>query len=363
MYNFEADDLSFSPAIWSYESTGSQCLSIDISKNEEYTAFSNTPGILTIVKTNNGKQKYKITQKYSNSQIVSCKFLPSNQNLIIYGSKDGFLFLNDLCSVQTIGMTRHLGSSLLLMALDSYGEMFTIACADGSLRVYDIGTMQRTQILMKSTITPSPISRSSNCQTSIYSIVYHPINSNIIAAATGKDGVFFWDLRTGNIEKTINGPHIRGNSLDMHDNTILTASYRDNKQIEFWDFGTGRKIREVQVDGCYGNILPNSISASNANLLLNSPQSTQKPLYLSCCKIAENGFDFVVGATEINASIVYNVQKCDQIGQTASFKEHVSSCALSTFGTTVITGCDDGCISCNMIRVNEAKINDDQPYI
>ena len=67
MYNFEADDLSFSPAIWSYESTGSQCLSIDISKNEEYTAFSNTPGILTIVKTNNGKQKYKITQKYSNN--------------------------------------------------------------------------------------------------------------------------------------------------------------------------------------------------------------------------------------------------------------------------------------------------------
>lgn len=358
MFHFAADDLDFSPIIWAQEPTGFQCLTIDISKNEELIAYSNIPGVLSVVNTNDGKQKYKITQKYSNNQIVSCKFLPSYPNFIIYCTKDGFIFLNDLYDSQTVGMTRHLGSSLVLMAPDSYGETFTIACADGSLRVYDAETMQRTQILMKSTQSPSPIPRGSSSQSTIYSIVYHPVNSNILATSTGKDGVFFWDLRTGNIEKTIVGPHIRGNSLDMHDNTVLTASYRDNKQIEFWDFGTGRKLRDVQVDGCIGNMAPNSISTSTTNLLMNSPSSAQlqKPLYLSCAKIAENGFDFVVGAVEMNAAIVYDFEKCDEIGQTTPFKEHVSSCALSSFGTTVVTGCDDGSVSCHVIRVSEDKI-------
>lgn len=361
MYNFEADDLSFSPKTWNFEPTGFQCLCIDISENEEFTVFSNTPGTLSVVRTESGKQKYKITQKYSNNQIVSCRFVPSYQNFLIYCTKDGFIFLNDLSTSETVGMTRHLGTSLLLMAPDSYGETFTIACADGSLRVYDVETMQRTQILMKSTVAPSPITRAPNMQSSIYSLVYHPINSNILAAATGKDGVFFWDLRTGNIEKTINGPHIRGNSLDMHDNTVLTASYRDNKQVEFWDFGTGRKLRDIQVDGCIGNMPTSSLSTSTANLLINSPSSAQlqKPLFLTNAKISENGFDFIVGANELNAGIIYTFDKCDQIGQTESFKEHVSSCALSPFGTTVVTGCDDGSVSCHVIRVSEDKINEE----
>lgn len=358
MFHFKAEDLNFSDVIWNLEPTGSQCSCIDISKDDEYVAFSNSPGTLSISKANSGKQKFKITQKYSNAQIESCKFLPSDQNLIFYCYKDGFIFVHDLLNLKTAGMTRHLGSSLLLMAMDSYGDTFSIACADGSLRVYDVETLQRTQVLMKSTIAPSPISRSSTSQSTIFSIVYHPINSNIIATATGKDGVFFWDLRTSNIERTLNGPHIRGNGLDIHDNTILTASYRDNKQIEFWDFGTGNKIRDVQVDGSIESATPNLMTSSSKNLLLNSPSSAQlqKPLFLSCAKISENGFDFIVGATEINSSLVYDFERCDLIGQTSPFKEHVSSCALSSFGTTIITGSDDGSVECHMIRVSEDKI-------
>ena len=328
MYYFEADDLSISEPLWSCELSGNPCSCIDISKDDLLISYSNFPGTLFIVNFEDGSKKYTVEQSYSNAQVVSCKFNPSAENTIIYACRDGFIFIYDMFDMKISAMARHLGTALLNLAVDGYGETFTIACQDGSLRIYDLKSMKRTSALVKLSAQTNVLG------SAIYDIVYHPSNSNIILSATGKDSVLIWDIRSGNVERTILGPHIRGNGLDIHDNTVLTASYRESKQIEMWDFRNGQKIKEITLDSRNGH---------------------KNGTFLSTIRVAYNGFDYVVSGSEMYSAYIYNFRKSNLIGQTSIFKDKVSSCCISPSGTTIVTGSEAGTVNCQIIRVKETN--------
>ena len=50
--------------------------------------------------------------------------------------------------------------------------------------------------------------------------------------------MIFWDIRTGNPERSIVGPHIRGQGLDIYNDIITTVSEREKKtsgDLGFWN--------------------------------------------------------------------------------------------------------------------------------
>ncbi|OHT12757.1 hypothetical protein TRFO_17302 [Tritrichomonas foetus] len=324
---FEAEELFvIDNAAWSLASTGNPVTVIDYSPDGALVAVSNTPGEVSIVSSYDGTVKRKLSQTRTQYPVTGCKFHPSEDNLILYACRDGFIFTFNILRGEVTSMTRHLGSNLLTMSLDSFGEAFAIACADGSIRLYDIENMQRTKALIKMT------GRSISSQSvTIYSLMFHPEDSNIVLSAAGNDRVLIWDVRSGTSERCISGPHIRGNGLDMYDGQIMTASCREKKAIEIWDFGTARKIRDINFDS--------QIAGGDCTI--------------TAAKIARNGLDMFAGGGGVNLTQAFDYSKGSFIGQSCQSQSPVVSLGASPFGASFVNGYENGEVSCYMVRVRQ----------
>lgn len=61
--------------------------------------------------------------------------------------------------------------------------------------------------------------------------------------------VQIWDTRVGKSVKSIFGPHLCGDAIDIADDQILTGSYRLDDVLQMWDFGTGKLMETISWDG------------------------------------------------------------------------------------------------------------------
>lgn len=59
------------------------------------------------------------------------------------------------------------------------------------------------------------------------------------------NNVKIWDLRTGAAVRSIYGPYICGDALDIHDGYVLTGSWRGDKQLQMWDVGTSELVDDL----------------------------------------------------------------------------------------------------------------------
>merc|ERR1712007_331665 len=59
--------------------------------------------------------------------------------------------------------------------------------------------------------------------------------------------VQFWDLRKGHAVRAIFGPHVCGDAVDVAQDgdTILTGSWRVDRQVQLWDFRTERLLETI----------------------------------------------------------------------------------------------------------------------
>lgn len=325
---FSCDDLRIiDEPSWNVESlAGTPVTSMDYNPEGSMITYSNNPGEVSVISSYDGKNRGTMTQSYTSYPIVGCKFNPNDDSFVISVSRDGFIFVFDSKTTEMKGMTRHLGSNLLAMDVDSYGESFGIACADSSIRIYDMNTLQRSKVLVKMT------GKNVNSQAAmIYSVKYHPEDSNILLSANASEKILFWDLRTGNYERVIFGPHLKGPGMDIHDNVVITTSHRETKQIEFWDFGTAKKFKDITVEPYNG-----------------------KSSYITAVSIARNGLGFVVGGTTCT-NIVYELKEFYNVGQTPHNTSPIVSLAMSPYGSSFVAGCENGYISNFLIRLKNQE--------
>lgn len=323
MFNTEDLFVVEEPA-WHVDPTGSAVTCVDYSPNGALIAYSNQNGKIYIASSYEGTVKRTLDQGNNLHPISGIRFHPSDDTLLLSASKDGTILLFNLPKCEIINRQRHLGSSLLAMNVDSFGEVFAIGCADGSVRIYDLENLQRSKALVK-LATKTATSQAIN----IYSLVFHPEDSNILLAAGWNDRVILWDLRTGNPERSVAGPHIRGPALDIRNDVFITGSARDKKQIEVWDYGSCKKIRDININQnlAGGNILVNSL------------------------KVARNGMNIVAGGSGINVSQAYDYSNGRCFGQSQIFQSQVSCTSVAPFGTGFFVGTDSGEISYYMIRL------------
>lgn len=54
-----------------------------------------------------------------------------------------------------------------------------------------------------------------------------------------------WDIRAGHSVRSIFGPYIAGDAVDVHGNTILTGSHRLDSAVQTWDIRTCKQVDEI----------------------------------------------------------------------------------------------------------------------
>ena len=321
---FDADEVFVigRPA-WTVPATGSAMTCIDYDSTGSKVAYSNSPGNFLVVDAYTGSVKCDFSQVHTKHPLTGLKFNRSQPELILATSKDGYIFLHNWEQNEAIQINRQLGSNILVMDVDPFGEQFAIGCADGTIRLHNINTLQRTKACVKS---PQRAAQA----TSIYCLCFHSDDPNILLSASWSDRVDIWDIRTGNTERSLVGPHIRGDGIDVLGNVAVTASSRDTRQIEFWDLGTAKRFREMSFDvtRCPGKqCLVNNIS------------------------IARNEQNFVCGGFGAPMAQVFGFRSGAFIGQSIDTTGSAQVSAISPFGSAFVVGSENGDGVCHMIRV------------
>jgi WD40 repeat protein len=66
----------------------------------------------------------------------------------------------------------------------------------------------------------------------VFSLNFNPDDDNIILTGGWDNTVQIWDIRVSHAVRLIYGPHIAGDSVDIHDGVVMTGSWRPEHQLE-----------------------------------------------------------------------------------------------------------------------------------
>lgn len=79
----------------------------------------------------------------------------------------------------------------------------------------------------------------------VFSLRFHPTDENVLLSAGWDNTIQMWDLRTEGSVRSIYGPFIAGDSVDISGNEVVSGSYRATEQLQLWDYRTGDLISTV----------------------------------------------------------------------------------------------------------------------
>ena len=113
------------------------------------------------------------------------------------------------------------------------------------MKIYDEETRKlEVKLTAESSVIPGHTNR-------VFCGKYNPEDSNIIVTGGWDQKCLVWDLRERNPVRTFSGPLICGDGIDIFEDEILTASWKDKDQLQNWDLGTGKLISTIKWDDGY----------------------------------------------------------------------------------------------------------------
>jgi len=130
-------------------------------------------------------------------------------------------------------------------ALDynSEGTQFVTAGKDTKVRIYDEAT--KSLVATMEGGVGNSLRATTGHSNRIFSAKFVPGDDNMMVTGGWDNTVQVWDLRAGAAARSIYGPHICGDSLDVVGGEILTGSWRPEHQLEVWDLGSGAKVSDI----------------------------------------------------------------------------------------------------------------------
>lgn len=223
----------------------SEVFCLRFSPDGKFLAAGCGDGAIRVFNAQNGTLAYNLQGGSNVALPTTCiRYRPLNPSI---RTKNVFISSNAAGAVQhwhmTSGKCLHsiIDEENQVYALDynEEGSKFVTAGKDTALRVYDEAT-KSVIVTMKggmgfsSATTPGHSNR-------VFSTKFVPKDDNTIVSGGWDNTVQIWDVRVGHAVRSIYGPHICGDSLDVVGNEIVTGSWRSSNQLEVWDLGTGTK--------------------------------------------------------------------------------------------------------------------------
>jgi len=128
------------------------------------------------------------------------------------------------------------------------GLAFATGGKDATIRIYDEATKTLTQSLKAGLGYGSRTTTGHSNR--VFSVKFHPEEEHLVASGGWDNTVQIWDTRAGHAVRSIYGPHLCGDSLDLvvqgKATSLLTGSWRPGSPLEIWDFESGKLVQEVE---------------------------------------------------------------------------------------------------------------------
>eukprot|EP01006_Ploeotia_vitrea_P047734 TRINITY_DN67155_c4_g4_i1.p1 TRINITY_DN67155_c4_g4~~TRINITY_DN67155_c4_g4_i1.p1 ORF type:complete len:334 (+),score=32.07 TRINITY_DN67155_c4_g4_i1:63-1064(+) len=179
--------------------------------------------------------------------VTSLRFRPpttnNNQtkNVALIACSDGLISHWHVTSGKCLNTIDEKPNEVYAVDFTKNAAYFATAGTDRTIRIYDEATKSfHTELSGGS--NPKTAGHSNR----IFGLKWVPGDDNLLISAGWDNTVQVWDIRTGGAVRSIFGPYVCGDALDMHKNIILTGSCREHDQLELWDFGSGNKLGGIK---------------------------------------------------------------------------------------------------------------------
>lgn len=235
----------------------SEVFSVKFSPDGSFIAAGCGDGAIRVFSSTTGALAYNLQGGSNIALPTTCvKFRPvtattRTKNVIIAANAAGTIQHWHMTSGKCLhSMEEEDKNQVYAIDYDAEGAKFVTTGKDKSIRVYDEAT--KSLIATMRGGAGYSVKTSPGHSNRVFSVKIVPHDENLVISGGWDNTIQFWDIRAGYAVRSIYGPHICGDSLDIVGGRIITGSWRPEEQLEMWDFSSGRKIADIP-----WHILPN----------------------------------------------------------------------------------------------------------
>lgn len=173
-------------------------------------------------------------------------------------------------------------NQLLCVEYRSDGFQFATAGKKTEIHIYDEARQAQIQVLRD-----GQYKQAQGHSNRIFSLKYHPQDPCVLVSGSWDRMLQIWDTRSGRLAvRSILGPYVCGDSVDFSSNgsTLLTGSARMNKQVELWDFGSGKLTQTVPWDSAAQCSVMAARFCGNNTIVAGGSSTSEVKLFDGACK-------------------------------------------------------------------------------
>ncbi|EAR94338.1 WD40 domain protein (macronuclear) [Tetrahymena thermophila SB210] len=212
------------------------CLRYDF--DDYFVAVASQDGCVRILFENKGTLAYNLQDFTEKPQPATCVRWCPNQSTIKHGLlatySNGKCLFWHATSSQVLSRYEEAGNDINTCDFTPDGKHFITGGSDSKVRLYDIGKKNHT--VFTSGHCPEHKNR-------IFASKF--MDENSLLTAGWDQSVLIWDTRTKSSQGYIYGPLVCGDALDFKNNTVLTGSWRNEKQLQLWDIRKTNRSTDI----------------------------------------------------------------------------------------------------------------------
>ena len=216
------------------------------SPDGKYLAAGCADGAIRVYTVSNGKLSFTLNVDNVDAlPMCSLRFRPIStssrtKNVLLAVSADGSAQHWHVTSGRRLHSIVEDDNQIFSVDYRPDGALFATAGKDKAVRIYDEATKSIVTELSGGIFRAGP-----GHSNRIFSARFHPTEENILVSGGWDKTIQVWDLRMEESIKSIFGPFVCGDAVDVVGTEIVTGSYRTEKQLEVWDMRAGKLREEI----------------------------------------------------------------------------------------------------------------------
>eukprot|EP00743_Colponemidia_sp_Colp-15_P002144 GILK01002326.1.p1 GENE.GILK01002326.1~~GILK01002326.1.p1 ORF type:complete len:393 (+),score=63.42 GILK01002326.1:66-1181(+) len=223
----------------------SEVFCVRFSPENNYIAAGCGDGSIKVYNTGTGRLAYQLSSGSSDMPTTCLRWRPQTstsktKNVLISVNADGMVQHWHITSGKCLHSINDPENQLYAIDYRDDGAFFATAGKDKVIRVYDEATKSLAATLTGGgSATPGHSNR-------VFSLKFNPADSNVIVTGGWDNTIQIWDIRMQHAVRSIYGPHICGDSVDIQNDVVLSGSWRPEEQLQLWDYRSGDIIETIK---------------------------------------------------------------------------------------------------------------------
>ncbi|EDO48733.1 predicted protein [Nematostella vectensis] len=225
--------------------------SVHLSPRDQYLAAGCGNGAVQVYSCDTGKKRRPLKHgSLYGLPVTTVKFFPFKDDRLMSTTSDGTITCWDLDNWSHMKSVDEPHNEISTLDFSHDGKIFATAGKDRKVRVYDSDTMQIKLTFAGSEATEpardvSMIVPEGGHGKKVFGLRFHPFDDNVFLTGGWDRCLKIWDVRVDHVIRSIHGPYICGDGIDICQDEVMTSSWLHQKALQIWDYGSGELIENV----------------------------------------------------------------------------------------------------------------------